>query len=48
MFDRNLLNLPGGRRMLALLLVFGVADATLVLDQSNPLFADLLKFITAE
>ena len=24
------------------------ADATLVLDQSTPLFADLLKFITAE
>ena len=34
MFDRNLLNLPGGRRMLALLLLFGVADAALVLVQA--------------
>ena len=34
MFDRNLLNLPGGRRVLALLLVFGVVDAVLVLVQA--------------
>ena len=34
MFDGNLLNLAGGRRMLALLLAFGVADAALVCVQA--------------
>ena len=34
MFDKHLLNLPGGRRMLAVLFAFGLADAVLTIVQA--------------